>query len=72
MLFNKCGIASDQILVEFDDCNEIYIPNAFSPNGDGINDVLTIRDGGDTELIHFFRIFDRWGGLVHEAQDFLP
>ena len=71
-VINKCGVAIDQILVEFDDCNEIYIPNAFSPNGDGINDILTIRDGGDTELVHFFRIFDRWGGLVHEVQDFLP
>jgi gliding motility-associated-like protein len=38
----------------------IWVPNAFSPNGDGINDVLKIIQGGYGRL-NFFRVFDRWG-----------
>jgi gliding motility-associated-like protein len=38
----------------------IWVPNAFSPNGDGINDVLKIIQGGYGRL-NYFRIFDRWG-----------
>lgn len=45
----------------------IYIPNAFSPNGDGINDVFQLFTTGRTiSVIHSFRVFNRWGGLVYE------
>jgi len=43
------------------------IPNAFSPNGDGMNDVLMVRGFG---IANFnFRIFNRWGQLVFESND---
>lgn len=71
-LSNICGIVSDEVNVIIGDCNEVYIPNAFSPNNDGINDFFTILDGGDVTVIHLLQIFDRWGGLVFEARDFLP
>lgn len=45
----------------------IGVPNAFSPNGDGINDVVKIEGKGILELT--FRIFNRWGELVFETQD---
>ncbi|MBK6904137.1 MAG: gliding motility-associated C-terminal domain-containing protein [Saprospirales bacterium] len=39
-----------------------YIPNCFTPNGDGINDVFRVFPGKSFEVISFeFRIFDRWG-----------
>ena len=48
-------------------CGEpfIYIPNAFSPNGDKENDVLFVRG----QLIEgmIFRVFDRWGEMVFES-----
>lgn len=45
----------------------IYIPNAFSPNGDQENDVLYVRGALIKEMT--FRIYDRWGELVFESFD---
>lgn len=50
--------------------NKIYIPNVFSPNGDGINDVFTVSYGADLDVIGMEgSIFDRWGNLVFGSQD---
>lgn len=46
----------------------VYIPNAFSPNLDGINDHFTIYSGTDISLVAF-KVFDRWGGLVFEQNN---
>lgn len=43
----------------------IDIPNAFSPNGDGINEVFYVRGGGVKEME--FKIFNRWGTLLFES-----
>ncbi len=48
------------------DGRTIYVPNTFTPNGDGLNDVFMIR-GIPIAKINYFRIFDRWGKLVFEA-----
>ncbi len=50
----------------------IYIPNAFTPNGDGANDLFQIfGTGAALDAIRFFsvKIFDRWGELVFESQN---
>jgi gliding motility-associated-like protein len=45
----------------------IYIPNAFSPNGDGLNDVFTAKG---TYVCNFqMYIFDRWGMLLYYTED---
>lgn len=44
------------------DSDSIYVPNVFTPNGDGINDVLTIYTKGITAFS--IEIFDRWGQMV--------
>lgn len=46
---------------------KIYIPNAFSPNGDGINDIFDIA-AFDTETYEL-KIFDRWGNMVFRTRD---
>jgi gliding motility-associated-like protein len=48
----------------------VYIPNAFSPNDDGINDILRIGVP-DKFLgqIRAFRIYDRWGSLLHKQMN---
>ena len=43
------------------------VPNAFSPNGDGMNDVLLVRGFGISKFS--FKIFNRWGQLVFESND---
>ena len=45
----------------------VYVPNAFSPNGDGKNDQLKVRSAIATEIE--FKVFDRWGELVFETTD---
>jgi gliding motility-associated-like protein len=47
--------------------NNIFIPNGFSPNGDGKNDVLYVRGNGITDL--YFVIYDRWGEKMFETHD---
>ena len=45
----------------------VYVPNAFSPNGDQNNDILYVRGLFVEKLI--FRVFDRWGEMVFETED---
>lgn len=48
-------------------CEEpfIFIPNAFTPNGDGVNDVFFIRGNNFDEL--YLAIFNRWGQRIFES-----
>jgi len=48
-------------------CGTVFIPQAFSPNGDGQNDVLYVR--GDCIKTLSFEIFDRWGNKIFETDD---
>jgi len=50
----------------------IYIPNVFSPNGDGTNDLFMIYSGDDVLKIKSFLVFSRWGETVFEYFDFQP
>lgn len=47
------------------------MPNTFTPNGDGKNDVFLIRGLAATK-IDYFRVFDRWGRTVFESADGVP
>jgi len=48
-------------------CN-IYIPDAFTPNGDNLNERFTIKYSEQCSFKEFdFKIFDRWGRLVYET-----
>jgi len=46
---------------------EFFIPNAFSPNGDGENDLFRVRGEGVTN--YNIRIYDRWGNRVFDSKD---
>lgn len=47
----------------------MYIPNAFSPNGDGLNDRFRFIPVG-IATYKFFRIFNRWGTEIYSSTDF--
>lgn len=49
-----------------------YIPNVFSPNDDGVNDLFTIYGRFNLINIGYLRVFDRWGNQVFENVDFDP
>lgn len=53
----------------FIDINEaLAVPNAFTPNGDGLNDFFAVKNMG-YQGIHGFRIYNRWGQQVFETLD---
>jgi gliding motility-associated-like protein len=58
-----CPVSTDSMLVTIKDCLTIIIPNAFSPNGDGVNDVLVITNIGSYPQ-NRLQIFNRYGNLV--------
>ena len=65
-----CTVETD-IKVFVDPLRHIYIPTAFSPNGDGNNDVFTIFGDNQLQSVLTMKIFDRWGNTVF-SQDDLP
>ena len=52
---------------------DVFIPNVFSPDGNGTNDVFYIfADETMVKEVKMFRVFTRWGELVYESTDFEP
>ena len=51
------------------DCSEIFLPKAFTPNGDGLNDDFAISNPYAIVDFVSFEIFDRWGGRMFYTQN---
>ncbi|MFN8301835.1 MAG: gliding motility-associated C-terminal domain-containing protein [Saprospiraceae bacterium] len=69
---NGCK-AEDAILIRVEKSGGIYIPTAFSPDGDGTNEVFQIAgDPSEIERIDVFQVYNRWGGLVFERRGVAP
>jgi gliding motility-associated-like protein len=62
----------DDVIVTVNKNEDIFVPNIFSPNGDGINDEILVYAGSYVRTIREFSIFDRWGNNVFSANDFTP
>jgi gliding motility-associated-like protein len=65
---NECGSIADTVEVSFEECNYyIFIPNTFTPDADGTNDVWKVEafnlDSYELQL------FDRWGNVVFTSTD---
>ncbi|MBS1650426.1 MAG: gliding motility-associated C-terminal domain-containing protein, partial [Bacteroidetes bacterium] len=58
-------IASAMTYVEVVFDNQLYIPNAFTPNGDGINDLFFVKGYGISD--YTIKIFSRWGNLIYSG-----
>ncbi len=64
---NGCS-ATAEVLVRVDRRVPIYAPNAFSPNGDGVNDRFSFYGEQGIISYHDLVIFDRWGEVVYQAK----
>jgi gliding motility-associated-like protein len=64
---SQCWSEDSINVIVVEDCGEMFIPNAFSPNNDGANDVLYVR-GQCLETLTFM-VFNRWGQKVFETTD---
>ena len=68
---NGCiGEADLTIFVE--KSRPVYIPNAFSPNNDGINDFFYIQGTDGVTLIKSLSVFDRWGNHIYSNKAIMP
>ena len=62
-------IGCDSLVVLNLDFYQVYFPNAFTPNGDGVNDIFRIFGGNDLKEIQNLKVFDRWGALIYEKEN---
>ena len=63
---NSCGTKTDSITI-FDQCDyPVYMPSAFTPNNDHLNDFFRVPPSNKNKLIRL-RIFNRWGTVVFET-----
>ncbi|MEM7574692.1 MAG: gliding motility-associated C-terminal domain-containing protein [Bacteroidota bacterium] len=69
---NGC-VAEDAVTIDVRVIRQVYFPNAFSPNLDGVNDFFApFVISPNVQQVQSFRVFNRWGGLVHEQTNFFP
>lgn len=71
LISNECETVNLKFVVEsnyFALEEKIYVPNAFSPNGDLINDVFQVYPAVDLQQFELL-VFDRWGNIVFESDD---
>ncbi len=61
--------ASDTLNIFVSEQPYLIVPNAFSPNGDGNNDILRLLSSGFSK-IQYFQIYNRWGQKVFETNDY--
>ncbi len=68
---NSCSAAVSTVVVGVNNCSDtdFFIPEGFSPNGDGINDLFVIR-GIQYYPENVFVIYNRWGDKVLEANPY--
>lgn len=63
---------TETVLINVVKVRDIFVPNIFSPNGDGFNDRFTINSNKSVSLIKSFKVFNRWGALVYQGTDLPP
>lgn len=67
----KCAGRDTICIKVFCEGSQVFIPNGFTPDGDGINDILMVRGSG-IKTVKSFRIFNRWGQVVFERSNISP
>lgn len=51
----------------------VHVPNAFTPNGDNINETFAVKIDPDCEISEFqLHIFDRWGRVIYKQESYEP
>ncbi|MBX2890327.1 MAG: gliding motility-associated C-terminal domain-containing protein [Saprospiraceae bacterium] len=69
---NGCS-GTGSILIEVDPNRNVYVPNVFKPgNTGGENDFFYPIVGLGVEKVNYMRVYDRWGTLMYERNDFYP
>jgi gliding motility-associated-like protein len=64
--------AADTLRITVEKRRRLFLPDVFSPNGDGNNDTFTVFADQEVVIVNHLRIYNRWGGMVFERTDFAP
>lgn len=62
-------VTTDSVAVTILKYRPFFVPNAFSPNGDGSNDAFTVFAGPALKRLKSLRVYSRWGELIFERLD---
>ena len=66
---NSAGCISENCeTITFEEDVSVYIPNSFTPNGDGMNEFFYPVIDGTAPQEYLFMIFNRWGELIYESE----
>ncbi len=75
-VMDERGCTGDaEVLIDVDRQRRISFPNVFSPESTGLNTIFgPLFDGGNQSIsqINYFKIFDRWGNIVHDVENIMP
>ncbi len=63
---------TDNVTVEVNKKRPVYIPNIFTPNNDGLNDVFRPFCDASIRAVRKLQVFDRWGELIYNGANLLP
>ncbi|MBK7409230.1 MAG: gliding motility-associated C-terminal domain-containing protein [Saprospirales bacterium] len=63
---------TDILAIQVQKPRSIFVPNVFSPNADGINDLFMIFAGREVLQIREFQVYNRWGSKLYQASNFQP
>ncbi|MFN4255738.1 MAG: gliding motility-associated C-terminal domain-containing protein [Saprospiraceae bacterium] len=63
---------SAEVTIRVLDKRDVFVPNVFSPTGDGVNEFFTVFGGPEVRQIASLEIWSRWGELVFRQENFAP
>lgn len=64
--------ATGELNVLVNTFRNVYIPNIFTPDGDGLNDIFRLTIGKGIDRINYMKIYNRWGEMMHLEENLLP
>lgn len=62
--------ALDSMFVRIERNYSVFVPNAFTPNMDGVNDIFRVFGNKTVRQVRSLRVFDRWGELVYSQGNY--
>jgi len=65
-------VAFANIIIEVIKRRRVYVPNVFTPESNDVNNRLIVFGGPEVRSINEFSVYDRWGSLIYDAENFAP